>query len=117
MIRRHYVRGIFTEGLEVSTDGNTLTIQPGRMRLPDGGVMREVVLQEAHTFAFEPQEQDTHVLMGFDRLRRFFVEWPRPGKEPTVEQRYGILTHLVYFDLPAGTTDLQDVIINVVRGR
>lgn len=113
MIQRHYVSGMITEGLQVSTHGNTLTIQPGRVVLPDG----EAQLQQARTFLFDPQDQATQVVIGVDRIGRFFIEWPRPGEEPTAEKIYGLLTHLVYFDLPAGVTDLQNVIIHVLRGR
>jgi hypothetical protein len=113
MVRQHLVDGIITEGLKISTSGNTLTIQPGRVVVPDG----EATLRDARTFIFEPQEQNTYVAIGFDRIGRFFVEWPKPGEEPQAEAKYGVLTLVCYFDLPAGTTDLSDVIVNVVRGR
>ena len=109
---RHYVNRMSTEGLKVSTQGNTLTIQPGRVVLPDG----EAELRKERTFVFDPQDRRTQVTLGFDRIGRFFIEWPKPEEEPQAEVKFGILTHLVYFDIPAGEVDLSQTIINVVRG-
>lgn len=127
---RQYVSNIRTEGLEVSTDGNTLTISAGTITLPGA----QATLQEDQVFTFLPEDALTNILIAFDRFGRLFVEWNTPkleraksiicqhdGTRIYIEQQasaiFGIATHLVYFDLPAGEVDLSRIIINVVRGR
>ena len=112
MIMRQYVSNITTEGLEVTTDGNTLTIGAGTITIPDG----RATLQEAQTFTFVAEDAPSHVIIAFDRLGRLFVERNIQGQERQ-SSAFGIMTHLVYFDLPAGEVDLSNIIINVVRGR
>jgi len=113
VIMRQYVSNITTEGLEVTTDGGTLTIGAGTITVPGG----RATLQEAQTFTFVAEDAPSHVTIAFDRLGRLFVERVIKGQENRQEHPFGIMTHLVYFDLPAGEVDLSSVIINVVRGR
>jgi hypothetical protein len=132
VIMRQYVNNITTEGLNVTTDGNTLTLTAGTITIPH----EKATLETDQMFVFLPEAGKTNVLIGFDRFGRLFVEWntPRPdqpvvkaiicqrdGTRVYMEQQasklYGIMTHLVYFDLPAGEVDLSNIIVNVVRGR
>ena len=112
MIMRQYVNNITTEGLEVTTDGNILTLTAGTITIPH----EKATLTEDQTFVFEAETAPSHVTIAFDRLGRLFVERNIQGREGQ-SSAFGIMTHLVYFDLPAGEVDLSSVIINVVRGR
>ena len=112
MLMRQYLRNATTEGLEVTTDGNTLTLTAGTITIP--GV--QATLQEDQTFTFQAETAPSHVTIAFDRLGRLFVERNIQGQERQ-SSAFGIMTHLVYFDLPAGEVDLSGIIINVVRGR
>jgi hypothetical protein len=112
LIMRQYVQGITIEGLNVTVEGNTLTLSAGTITIPDG----QATLSEDQTFTFTAEDAPSNVLIAFDRLGRLFVERSVRGKKPQ-SNMFGALTHLVYFDLPAGEVDLAGVIINVVRGR
>lgn len=132
MLKREYVRNVKTEGLEVTTQGNTLTITAGTISLPND----QATLETDQMFVFLPEPEKTNVLFGFDRFGRLFVEWntPRPdqpvvksiicqrGARVYMEQQasklYGIKTHLVWFDLPGDNqeVDLSQLAINVLRG-
>jgi hypothetical protein len=109
---RQYVQGITIEGLNVTADGNTLTISAGKITVPGG----QAVLNEDRVFTFSPEDAPSNVLIAFDRLGRLFVERNVRGQERQ-SNMFGVMTHLVYFDLPAGEVNLLNVIVNVVRGR
>ena len=112
MLMRQYLRNATTEGLEVTTDGNTLTLTAGTITIPH----EKATITENQTFVFETETAPSHVTIAFDRIGRLFVERNIQGQERQ-SSAFGIMTHLVYFDLPAGEVDLSSVIINVVRGR
>jgi hypothetical protein len=109
LIARRYVRGIKISGLQVSTAGLTLTIQPGSITVAE----QTVALKEAVTLEFPTSDKVADVQIGFDLFGRLYVDRYVRG-EPREERRFAVLTHYIHFTLPPGTTDLASVMVHVL---
>lgn len=110
MIKRQYVSGIKLEGMEVSTNGVQLTIQPGSLEVPGG----KATLSEPVVLHFPPADVESDIQIGFDGLGRLYVDRNDRGQPRKREIRFGTLAHYIYFTLLPDTTDLADIAINVL---
>ncbi len=110
MIVRRYVDGIQVEGLDVSVNGMSMTISPGKIILPNG----TGILDEEVTLDFSPSVNGSNVVIGFDMFGRMYVERNDIGEKRQDRKKFGILTHYIYFTIEPDTEDLRDILINVL---